>query len=67
MAYGYGIEAFMGWYSGDRYDAFTMWNRLHGPYAISYLLLLTCNIFIPQLLWIKKLRTSPLALSCFPA
>jgi hypothetical protein len=23
VAYGYGIEAFMGWYSGDRYDAFT--------------------------------------------
>ena len=34
VAYGYGIEAFMGWYSGDRYDAFTLWNRLHGPYAI---------------------------------
>ena len=33
VAYGYGIEAFMGWYSGDRYDAFTLWNRLHGPYA----------------------------------
>src|ERR1017187_7254751 len=32
VAYGYGIEAFMGWYSGDRYDAFTLWNRLHGPY-----------------------------------
>jgi Ni/Fe-hydrogenase subunit HybB-like protein len=31
VAYGYGIEAFMGWYSGDRYDAFTLWNRLHGP------------------------------------
>ena len=26
VAYGYGIEAFMGWYSGDRYDAFTLWN-----------------------------------------
>ena len=33
VAYGYAIEAFMGWYSGDRYDAFTLWNRLHGPYA----------------------------------
>src|SRR3954447_9001393 len=62
VAYGYGIEAFMGWYSGDRYDAFTLWNRLHGPYAPWYLSLLTCNIFIPQLLWIRKLRTSPIAL-----
>src|SRR5579872_821505 len=24
VAYGYGIEAFMGWYSGNRYDAFTL-------------------------------------------
>src|SRR5438445_478867 len=47
VAYGYGIEAFMGWYSGDRYDAFTLWNRLHGPYAPWYLSLLPCNIFIP--------------------
>ena len=62
VAYGYGIEAFMGWYSGDRYDAFTLWNRLHGPYAPWYLSLLACNIFIPQVLWIRKLRTSPLAL-----
>ena len=52
----------MGWYSGDRYDAFTMWNRLHGPYAVPYWALLLCNILIPQVLWIRKLRTSPVAL-----
>src|SRR5258707_14615440 len=62
VAYGYGIEGFMGWYSGDRYDAFALWNRLHGPYAPCYSALLTCNIFVPQVLWIRKLRTSPVAL-----
>src|SRR6516164_5633683 len=46
VAYGYGIEAFMGWYGGDRYDAFTLWNRLHGPYAPVYFALLICNIEI---------------------
>src|SRR5207245_2767228 len=46
VAYGYGIEAFMGWYSGNRYDAFLLWNRLHGPYAFFYYLLLVCNIGI---------------------
>ncbi len=60
VAYGYGIEAFMGWYSGNRYDSFLLWNRLHGPYAFWYYALLTCNIVVPQVLWIKKLRTSPL-------
>jgi Ni/Fe-hydrogenase subunit HybB-like protein len=62
VAYGYGIEAFMGWYSGNRYDSYLLWNRLHGPYHFLYLALLASNIFIPQLLWIKKLRSSPLAL-----
>ena len=59
VAYGYIIEAFMGWYSGNRYDAFLMWNRLHGPYRFFYYSLWACNIFIPQVLWIRKLRSSP--------
>ena len=33
VGYGYIVEAFMGWYSGNRYEAFTLWNRLHGPYG----------------------------------
>jgi len=60
VAYGYGIEAFMGWYSGNRYDSFLLWNRLHGPYAFFYYMLLICNIAAPQVLWIRKLRTSPM-------
>jgi len=58
VAYGYGMEAFMGWYSGNRYDSFLMWNRLHGPYRLWYLALLICNIALPQLLWLKKFRVS---------
>ena len=57
VAYGYGMEAFMGWYSGNRFDAFLLWNRLHGPYAPWYFGLLASNILIPQLLWMKKFRT----------
>jgi Ni/Fe-hydrogenase subunit HybB-like protein len=59
VGYGYIMEGFMGWYSGNRYDAFTFWNRLHGPYAFWYWSLLICNLVIPQVLWIRKLRTSP--------
>src|SRR3981189_1823994 len=62
VAYGYVVEAFMGWYGGNRYDAFLLWNRLHGPYAPAYWALLICNIFVPQVLWIRRLRTSPVAL-----
>jgi Ni/Fe-hydrogenase subunit HybB-like protein len=59
VAYGYAIEAFMGWYSGNTNDAYLLWNRLHGPYHPWYLLLLFCNILLPQVLWIGKLRSSP--------
>jgi molybdopterin-containing oxidoreductase family membrane subunit len=62
VAYGYIVEAFMVWYSGNRNEMFMVWNRLHGPYAFFYYMLLACNIVIPQVLWIRKLRTSPVAL-----
>jgi molybdopterin-containing oxidoreductase family membrane subunit len=58
VAYGYGIEAFMGWYSGNQFDSFLLWNRLHGPYKFFYAALLACNIGIPQVLWLKKFRVS---------
>jgi molybdopterin-containing oxidoreductase family membrane subunit len=59
VAYGYAIEAFMGWYSGSHWDAFLMWNRLHGPYRFIYYALLTCNIAFPQLLWWRSWRIRP--------
>ena len=62
VAYGYAIEAFMGWYSGNHFDAFLLWNRLHGPYRFTYYALLFCNIVFPQLLWIRKWRIKPLRL-----
>jgi Ni/Fe-hydrogenase subunit HybB-like protein len=58
VAYGYAMEAFMNWYSGNPYDSFLQWNRLHGPYAPYYLALLFCNIALPQILWIRKFRTN---------
>jgi Ni/Fe-hydrogenase subunit HybB-like protein len=56
VAYGYVFEFFMAFYSGNQYDRFAIINRLHGPYAPFYYALWVCNIFIPQLLWSKKIR-----------
>jgi Ni/Fe-hydrogenase subunit HybB-like protein len=56
VAYGYVFEFFMAFYSGNQYDRFAIINRLHGPYAPFYYALWICNIFIPQLLWSKKIR-----------
>src|SRR3981081_66181 len=59
VASGCEIDAFSGCEGGNRYDQTLLWNRLHGPYAGVYWMLLICNIFIPQLLWIRKMRTNP--------
>jgi Ni/Fe-hydrogenase subunit HybB-like protein len=62
VAYGYAIEAFSGWYGGNPYDQSLLWNRLHGPYAGVYWMLLVSNILIPQVLWLRKVRSSPVGL-----
>ena len=56
VAYGYLIEGFLAFYSGDQYEIFMMKNRFHGPYAPLYWMLISCNIIIPQLLWSKRVR-----------
>jgi len=60
VAYGYGIEAFVNWFGGDPYETFLRWNRLHGPYSFWYYLLLVTNILIPQVLWVRRIRTNHL-------
>jgi molybdopterin-containing oxidoreductase family membrane subunit len=56
VAYGYMMEAFMSWYSGNPYERYTIWNRATGPYKHMYWALLFCNVLAPQLLWWRKIR-----------
>ena len=58
VGYGYIMEAFFGWYSGNKYERYMIWNRMHGPYALYYWALILCNIITPQFLWFKKLRSN---------
>jgi len=58
VAYGYMIEAFMAWYSGNAYESYMIKNRMTGPYGLFYWLLIACNVITPQFLWIKKVRHS---------
>jgi molybdopterin-containing oxidoreductase family membrane subunit len=58
VAYGYGIETFMAWYSGNDLERFMMLNRVLGPYAPMYYALILCNVLAPQVLWVKRLRMS---------
>jgi molybdopterin-containing oxidoreductase family membrane subunit len=60
VAYGYSTEVFMSYcYSASHWEYFMMWNRMFGPIGWSYWVLVTCNIALPQLLWIRALRKSP--------
>lgn len=58
VALSYGIELFMAWYSVNEYERFVFLNRALGPYAWAFWIMVTCNVVIPQLLWIKKIRRS---------
>lgn len=56
--YGYCMEAFFGWYSANQFEQYMIYNRMTGPYAFQYWLLITCNGVIPQLLWFRRVRRS---------
>ena len=62
VAYGYGVEAFMAWYSADKFESFVPLNRFTGPYWPFYWGLLACNIVLVQSLWIRRVRTNVVVL-----
>jgi len=62
VAYGYFIEAFMSWYSGDIFDQYMMTNRVLGPYGWIFWLLMLVNVLIPQALWSARVRRNLVAL-----
>ncbi len=59
VAYGYMVEIFMAFYSGNQYEEFMILNRIQGPYRVQWHLLLLCNVLAPQLIWVRKVRRTP--------
>jgi Ni/Fe-hydrogenase subunit HybB-like protein len=56
VGYAYASELFIAWYSGNEYERYAFLNRAMGPYAWSYWIMVTCNVIIPQLFWVKSIR-----------
>ncbi len=56
VAYGYMMEAFMSWYSGNPHEMFMYMTRATGPYRYFFWSLILCNILIPQSLWSASVR-----------
>lgn len=62
VVYGYIMETFMAWYSGSEYEGYMMLNRMKGPYAPYFWVLMLFNGVVPQLLWSGRVRRNLVAL-----
>ena len=60
--YSYIMEIFYAWYSGNVFERYMMYNRIFGPYWKMYVALIVCNGLAPQLMWVKRFRTSTMTL-----
>ncbi len=58
VGYAYAAEFFIAWYSGNQYERFVFINRAFGPYGWAYWVMVACNVIIPQLFWLRKVRRS---------
>lgn len=63
VGYAYASEFFIAWYSGNPYERYVFMNRAglpgtSGDYAWSYWMMVTCNVLIPQIFWMKWARRS---------
>ncbi len=62
VAYGYLMEVFTAFYSGDGFDIFNTLDRFAGFYAPAYWALIFANVIAPQFLWFRSIRRNPLIL-----
>jgi molybdopterin-containing oxidoreductase family membrane subunit len=62
VSYSYIMEWFMAWYSGSNVEIYQALYRAFGTYAPYYWALIICNVLVPQLLWIPRVRTNTVLL-----
>jgi Ni/Fe-hydrogenase subunit HybB-like protein len=59
VAYGYTVELFMAWYSGENAELYQFFRaRPFGPSNGVFWTMLVCNVLVPQLFWSARLRAS---------
>jgi molybdopterin-containing oxidoreductase family membrane subunit len=62
VAFSYATEWFTAWYGGNPDEQFVFINRAFGPYAWAFWTMVVCNVAVPQVLWSRRVRSSPAAL-----
>jgi molybdopterin-containing oxidoreductase family membrane subunit len=61
VGYAYAMEFFIAWYSGNPSERFHFINRALGPYWWGWMLMVGCNVVVPQLFWFKWFRQNLVA------
>ncbi len=56
--YAYAMEAFFAYYSANVFERYTWVDRAFGPYWKMYWTLILCNGLAPQMMWLRRIRTS---------
>ena len=56
VAYGYLMEIFNAFYTGDQFEIYNAMDRFGGFYSPLFWALIAANVIIPQLLWLRGVR-----------
>jgi len=56
VSYAYIMEFIIAWYSGSPSERFHFMNRALGPMWWGWVMMMSCNMLVPQLFWFKKVR-----------
>jgi molybdopterin-containing oxidoreductase family membrane subunit len=56
VAFSYLTELFTAWYGENPDERFAFVNRATGPYAWAFWTMVFCNVVVPQLLWLRRVR-----------
>jgi Ni/Fe-hydrogenase subunit HybB-like protein len=59
LTYGYLLEMFIAWYSGDPFEMYTfLVARPTAPSSIIFWSMMLCNVVVPQIFWSKRMRAN---------
>jgi molybdopterin-containing oxidoreductase family membrane subunit len=62
VGHGYFTDTFMSWYSADPYEKFITADKFTGSYALGGWMVMILDVGVVQLVWIRAVRQSPVAL-----
>ena len=63
VAFSYLTELFAAWCGDNPYEKAMFLNRVAGPYAWAFWTMVTCNVIVPQSLWLRRVRRTPMILA----